>query len=417
MTRISFIMPSFNRAHHITESIESVLCQMSADDELIVIDDGSFDDTQAVVAPYLGRLRYLRQDNAGKSVALNRGLAMTTGEYVWICDDDDLLLPGAVESMHNAIVSKGVDMVFGTYSRFHVERGRNVSLGTGYWPDLSSGSLARHFLEDMISYHNASIVRRSAYTRLGPFDPKMLRSQDYEMFVRVALYCSIAFVDRHVFLQRVHEGKRGPANISHTEAQTSSVWRSFDRLIFERLRDLVPLDFFVSMFDSPDATLARRAGLLQRACILARHGLWADALSDCTMAAAACENYPLHPLEIAICRRVTAGKHGFNGLLEVESAAAMSQLARQSRLGRAIAGEISRGLMWRLRGDDADARRAALRHLLRLPHAIALAARMLVSSKVGMAPHLREREPDIGSTEGALRQWRNAIAGSALNPE
>jgi addiction module HigA family antidote len=97
MTRISFIMASFNRAGFIAESIESVLAQMSAEDELVVVDDGSTDDTCEAIRPYLDRLRYQRQENAGKSVALNRGLGMTSGRYVWICDDDDLLLPGCVE--------------------------------------------------------------------------------------------------------------------------------------------------------------------------------------------------------------------------------------------------------------------------------------------------------------------------------
>ena len=91
MTRISFIMPTFNRADYIGESIETILTEMSADDELVVVDDGSVDHIEAAIAPYFGRLRYVRQDNAGKSVALNRGLSLTSGEYVWICADDDLL--------------------------------------------------------------------------------------------------------------------------------------------------------------------------------------------------------------------------------------------------------------------------------------------------------------------------------------
>lgn len=417
MTRISFIMPTFNRADYIGESIKTILAQMSTDDELVVVDDGSTDHFEAAIAPYLDHLQYVRQDNAGKSVALNRGLDMTSGRYVWICDDDDLLEPGCVDLLITTLESSDAEMVFGRYTRFRVDHGKQVDLGTGYWPDLSSGSAHRHILEDAFVMHNAALVRREAYARLGPFDQHMLRSQDYEMFTRIALSCAITYVDRIVFLQRKHPGARGPAAILHGAGRSIEIWERFDRRIFERLRDLVPVGFFVSMFDSPDATLARRAGLLQRACILARHGLWADALSDCALAAAACDNHPLHPLEIAICRRVTAGKHGFVGLLDVESAAAIRQLSRQSRIGRAIAGEISRGLLWRLRGNDTDARRAALRHLLRSSNAMALAARMPGSGKSAMVPHLREQKPDFATTQGALQHWRNAIAAPALNPE
>ncbi|MEL7517411.1 MAG: glycosyltransferase family 2 protein, partial [Pseudomonadota bacterium] len=205
MTRISFIMPTFNRADYIAQSLDAVLAQMSPDDELVVVDDGSFDGTEEAVKPYLGRLRYLRQDNAGKSVALNRAMEVTGGEYVWICDDDDLLRPGVVARMVSEIESAGVDMVFGRYTRFRIEDGARVEMGAGYWPDLGRGSVARHILEDAFVMHNASLVRRAAYDRLGPFDPRMLRSQDYEMFVRLALRATIRFVDTVVFDQRKHE--------------------------------------------------------------------------------------------------------------------------------------------------------------------------------------------------------------------
>lgn len=416
MTRISFIMPTFNRARYIAESIETILSQMSANDELVVVDDGSSDGTEAALGPYIGKLRYVRQDNAGKSVALNRGLALTSGQYVWICDDDDLLLPGCVDLLVRTLESTGADMVFGRYTRFHVDQDNRVDMGTGYWPDLYNGSAHRHILEDAFVMHNAALVRREAYARLGPFDPEMLRSQDYEMFARIALSCAITYVDRVVFLQRKHPGDRGPAVIVHGAGKSNEVWERFDRRIFERLRDLVPLDFFVSMYDSPDAALARRAGLLQRACILARHGLWADALGDCALAASACKNHPLHALEIATCRRMTGGKHGFAGLLIADNAAALRSFARQSRIGRAIAGELSRGLLWRLKSDNADNRRAALSHLLQAPNAAGLAVRILTAAKGNDTSQLREREPDIGLTEYALRQWRNAIDASAFNP-
>ncbi len=417
MTRISFIMPTFNRAAYIAESIETIVTQMGADDELVVIDDGSSEDVEAAMAPYLGQLRYVRQDNAGKSIALNRGLDLTSGQYVWICDDDDLLEPGCVDLLVTSIESTGADMVFGRYTRFHVDNGYRIDMGTGYWPDLSSGSAHRHILEDAFVMHNAALVRREVYTRLGPFDPEMLRSQDYEMFTRIAFSCAIKYVDRMVFLQRKHPGDRGPAAIVHGSGKSNEVWERFDRRIFERMRDLVSLDFFVSMFDSPDAALARRAGLLQRACILARHGLWADALSDCALATSACASHPLHPLEIDICRRMTAGKHGFAGLLGAGNAAAIRRLVRQSRNGRAILGEISRGLLWRLRSDDGDVRQAALCHLLRAPNPANLVAQILTPGKSDKVSHLREREPDTVVTQDALQQWRNAVVAPAFSPE
>ena len=413
MKRISFIMPSFNRANYIAESFESVLAQMQAEDELVIVDDGSTDDTESAVAPYLDRLRYVRQDNAGKSAALNRAMGMTSGAFVWICDDDDLLLPGAVEALVGAITQSGADMAFGRYTRFRIEDGKQVDMGTGYWPDLSAGSVMRHILEDAFAMHNGSLVRRATYDRIGPFDTDMLRSQDYEMFVRIALSSSIVYVDRDIFLQRKHDGDRGPAAMTHKAAKSDAMWVNFDRKIFARLRDLVPEAFFTSMFASPQDTLKRRAGLLQRACILARHGLWDAALDDCDRAAGIAANTPLHPLEIATCRRISAGKHGFDGMLAKENAAALRALGRKNPIGAAIAGEIHRGLFWRLRSEASGDRAAALR-VLANPSALVSLLRHRLSRKernLGQPEdqRLRETPPDPATAQDALHDWRAAI--------
>lgn len=410
MTRISFIMPSFNRANYIAESIESVLAQMQADDELLVVDDGSTDDTESAVAPYLDRLRYVRQENAGKSVALNRAMGMTSGAYVWICDDDDLLLPGAVDALVGAITRSDADMAFGKYTRFRMENGQRVDMGTGYWPDFSSGSTNRHFLEDMSSHHNGSLVRRATYDRLGPFDTSMLRSQDYEMFVRIALSSSIVYVDRDIFLQRKHDGDRGPKAITHKAGKSDAMWVDFDRKIFARLRDLVPEAFFTSMFAGPDDTLRRRAGLLQRACILARHGLWDDALADCAIASKIAGEAPLHPLETAICRRMTAGKHGFKGILDRDNAAALRSLDKNGRVGRVITAEIGRGLFWRLRKPRAGDRKSALRVLVKWPALASLIQYRLFTKQASAPADLRETTPDTATAQEALRAWRASIS-------
>jgi len=364
MTRISFIMPTFNRADYIAQSLDAVLAQMSPDDELVVVDDGSSDGTEEAVKPYLDRLRYLRQDNAGKSVALNRAMEVTGGEYVWICDDDDLLRPGVVARMVSEIESAGVDMVFGRYTRFRIEDGARVEMGAGYWPDLGRGSVARHILEDAFVMHNASLVRRAAYDRLGPFDPRMLRSQDYEMFVRLALRATIRFVDTVVFDQRKHEGARGPAVVKHAASASDTVWQKYDAMIFDGLTRDAPLSFFEAMFaaDAPD--LITRAARLQRGTILARHGLWDAALTDFEASVSVAPDTPLSREEMDILWRAVAGKHGFAGLLE-DGPFARLQALKSSPFGREILREVTDGLVWALRSEEPQVRADARAFLKR----------------------------------------------------
>ena len=359
MTRISFIMPTFNRSNLITESLESVLAQAEAGDEILVLDDGSTDATETVVAALGPRVHYARQENAGKSAALNRALAMTDGDYVWICDDDDLLRAGAVARLVGALETTGADFVFGRHERFQIDpAGRRVEMGTGYWPDLTTGTLARHILEDAFVMQHGTLVRRACYARVGRFNEAFLRSQDYEMFVRLALGGTGAFVDTVVFDQRKHDGLRGTAANQHGIARVDDIWQQYDQLIFTANPDLVSRGVFTAMFNGSDPDLVARAALLQRACVHARHGLWSVAVDDLNAAAAVCSDRSLHPVERAICGRLLGSKHGFAGALASEIVIALRQLRRQPG-GASIVRAVLAGLLWRLRRDKPEARRAA----------------------------------------------------------
>lgn len=413
MTRISFLVPTFNRAEYIAESLRSVLSQAGPDDEIVVIDDGSTDGTREAVAPFLSRIRYVRQENAGKSVALNRGLAMTDGEFVWICDDDDLLRPGVVEPMLSRLRATGAGFVFGRYTRFQVVDGVRVDLGTGYWPDLSQGSLARHILEDAFVMHNAALVRRHEYERAGGFDPAMLRSQDYDMFVRLALQSRIAFWNAIVFDQRKHPGVRGPTSAAHRADQSDTVWNRYDSRIFEKVRAHVPLAYFEGMFQAGSPELRRRAAYLQRACVLGRHGLWRAAFDDLGRAAGQARHLPLTALEQAICRRAVSGKHGFSGLVAHDLKPSLRTLRSSSLAGRAICASIARGLLWRLRGEDVVGRGDAVRYLSR-PGAVLDLVRSLVgfaSSNQPVHEGVSEFDPIPLASEAAL-----GLAVSRSNP-
>lgn len=399
-------MPTFNRAAYIAESILSIARQMGRDDELLIVDDGSADNTAEVVEGLSVPLRYIRQTNSGKSVALNRAMAMTDGRYVWICDDDDLLLPGAVNDLFTLLENGPADMIFGRYTRFRKDGDRKVELGVGYWPDLSTGSLARHILEDSFVMHNAALVTRAAYTRAGPFDPAMLRSQDYEMFVRLALQAPAMFHDRLIFEQRKHDGARGPQSIVHAVDSSEQIWETFDRAIFQKLYDKVDITFFQSLVVGQNPRLVRRAAFLQRGCIMGRHGLWDAAFSDFSAAVAIAPGNRLTSVETAICKRTVLGKHGFTGLLTYESLARLEQLRVSSVNGHALALALADGLMWQLRGRDAVGRRQAMAILGQragLRYALPLIHARMTGKKAGTATeHLTEAsEPRYISAEEA----------------
>ncbi|HKY94115.1 MAG TPA: glycosyltransferase [Kiloniellales bacterium] len=107
MIRLSYVMPAYNRASSLAAAAESVLAQLEAGDELIVVDDGSTDDTPERLIQlqkrWNGLLRVERQTNAGPGAARNRGIALASGDWIGFLDSDDELLPGAVALVRAAI--------------------------------------------------------------------------------------------------------------------------------------------------------------------------------------------------------------------------------------------------------------------------------------------------------------------------
>jgi glycosyltransferase involved in cell wall biosynthesis len=367
MPTITVIVTTYNRCAYLAEAITALEAQTRAPAQIILRDDGSTDGTEAYARPLAdrssGRILYRRGENRGKSHALNEGLAEATGDYIWICDDDDLVLPDAAERLGAALDRTEAGMAAGMHERFEDDpvTGERRFSGPGYWPDLSEGSVLRHLLEDIFFFQNATLVRQEAFARVGPFREDLMRSIDYEMFVRLAARHPVEMVEGVLFHQRKHPGARGPAAARHEVAASEAVWSENDRAIFARFRDLLPLELYEAMFETPDPALRRRAALLQRGCVYARRNDWEAALDDLKAAAAVAGGgaegnegrETLTAVERAICHRTMAGKHGAAAAFRAPVAGQLAELG--GRAGRAISTELARGAVWRAR--EAAARR------------------------------------------------------------
>ena len=352
MTTISAIVPTYNRAGYLVEALNSILAQTRPVHEIIVWDDGSTDRTGEAVAG-LGEtpvpIRYFRAENGGKARALNCAMAETTGDTIWICDDDDLCRPDAAAAMVATMEKTGAPVVGGRYLRFGTdpESGAQVSADPGYWPDLSQGSLLRHLLEDIFIFQNATLARREAYARVGPFREDLARSIDYDMIVRLAARHPMAFVDEVLFDQRKHDGARGPAAALHAAREMDQVWRLADQAVFRAFYDDLPLSLYEAMFDG-EAALVERAARLQRATVYARRDLWDVALEDLG-AAAGLDAGPLSPIEAAICQRALAGKHESVEIFSPTITFQLTALHQAGPVGTTITAELAQGIRWRTR--------------------------------------------------------------------
>src|SRR5262245_9212309 len=107
MPTVSVIIPTFNRSKLVVNAIESVLCQTYRDYEIIVVDDGSTDNTAEALTPYMDRTRYVFQANLGTSAAKNTGLRLARGKWISILDSDDFWLPTKLEAQLKALAILG----------------------------------------------------------------------------------------------------------------------------------------------------------------------------------------------------------------------------------------------------------------------------------------------------------------------
>jgi len=200
---VSAIVPCYNQGHFLSEAIESILNQTYPHYEIIVIDDGSTDDTSQVAARY-ANVRCIRKKNEGLSAARNTGLRASAGAYVVFLDADDKLLPEAFEAGVSCLnADPACALAYG-----HV---RLVDSSGSPLPSPQQFSIDReHYLE--LLRHNyiwtpgAVMYRRSVLESVGDFDVYVNASADLDLNMRVARNYPIRCHDKVILEYRKHDG-------------------------------------------------------------------------------------------------------------------------------------------------------------------------------------------------------------------
>jgi len=231
--KVSVVIPTYNRATTVPRAIESVLAQTVTDLEVIVVDDGSSDDTGKVLGEMFGdRIRYYAQVNQGASVARNRGVEEARGEWIAFLDSDDLWEKDKLEWQLKAL-ERFAPQCRGCYTdtRFfnHPETRTMFQLveqeyrheGTmGVSPDVLP-RLVRPGGAGMVVCLSSLVARTDVVRKTGGFDLKLLYSQDSEFMFRLAMLTGFCYVNLPLV-----RFDRSPAEIRHVGVQ--SEWNKFE---------------------------------------------------------------------------------------------------------------------------------------------------------------------------------------------
>lgn len=189
---VSVIIPSYNRAGIIRETLENIFQQTYLRTEIIVVDDGSTDNTQAVLASYGSRIRWAVQENAGPGPARNRGIAMAKGEIIAFQDSDDAWHPTKIERQVSLLQRAGESAVCcicncivqlpGIEVRSFENANIHPPIEEGIWLNPAEVLATRFIL-----FNQAVAIRRKVLERIGGFDESFHHSEDDELELRLSL--------------------------------------------------------------------------------------------------------------------------------------------------------------------------------------------------------------------------------------
>lgn len=227
---VSVVIPTYGHRDFVRESIESALAQGVPGVEVVVVNDGSPDDTAAVLRPLVesGRIRYVEQPNAGQAAARNRGIALARGRFVAMLDDDDLWPPGALAALVAALdENPAAVLAYGD-----VRRTDAAGVPTGDDPprEHPSGEVYDAFRHQcwLVSPGQA-LVRADVLRRVGSFDPAVWGSDDWDLYLRLARVGPFAFVNRPTLFYRQHGANASRDVLRHAAGHFRVVRRHFRR--------------------------------------------------------------------------------------------------------------------------------------------------------------------------------------------
>ena len=209
MSKVSVILPCYNGTQWIADTVNSVLGQTYRNFELIVIDDGSTDNSKEIVSSYLcdERVRYIYQENRGFSAAINRGIKESSGDLIGFIGQDDLWLHDKLELQVEYLNNHNdVDLV---HSSFFVidPQGRIIGIRNVEIPNVSSKRkfIEKLFLGNFIGFETV-LVKRECFDKVGFFDERMVGFSDHDMWLRISgSFNTEGYVNLPLVKKREHE--------------------------------------------------------------------------------------------------------------------------------------------------------------------------------------------------------------------
>lgn len=199
---VSVIIPTYNYARFVGEAVESALAQTYPNLEIIVVDDGSIDDTRAILMQYASRIRYVFQKNQGLSASRNNGIAIANGELIALLDSDDYWHPRKLELQVKYLTLNPSVGLLAAQHRSDASDG---------WPAIveANALAAKRFSLEQIATRmrfnpSGIVVRKSVIDEIGDFDTSLRACEDRDFCIRAAACTQISMLTTTLWHYRIH---------------------------------------------------------------------------------------------------------------------------------------------------------------------------------------------------------------------
>ena len=203
MSKVSVIIPTYNRENYISETIESVLNQTFQDFEIIVIDDGSTDKTKTKLEKFKSKIKLIEQKNSERAVSRNNGVKNSSGEYIAFLDSDDLWASDKLEKQVEILDNKK-NMILTYCQSFRInEKSKKIKTAKrqlqGHNGPIFDKLLLRNFIVSA-----TPLIRRENFDKTNGFESKYIPYEDWEFWLRFSLMGDFSFLNQPLAYYRIH---------------------------------------------------------------------------------------------------------------------------------------------------------------------------------------------------------------------
>ncbi len=197
-TMISVIVPTYNRVHQLSRALDSILCQSCSPKEIIVVDDGSTDETSALMTSEYPEIVFIQQQNTGVSSARNVGIKRASGDWIAFLDSDDEWLPEKLEIQMKVLYENPEIKICHT-NEIWIRNGKRVNPKKKH--EKFGGWIFQKCLPLCCISPSSVIIHKSIFREIGLFDYSLPVCEDYDLWLRITARNSVLYIDEPLLIK------------------------------------------------------------------------------------------------------------------------------------------------------------------------------------------------------------------------